>query len=102
MKKILINVGPEKFILSQKALKILHSKKDNPVRRGGDKYRIPYFDLDDYRYDKDIIEIVESLGKESTHNLSIAKIIQIPKDTKYYIINTGSGEEIHEEHTVWK
>jgi len=54
------------------------------------------------RTDKDLIEVVESLGEKSFGKYSKLKIIEIPDNVSFYIEKQHNGiETIHESHRIW-
>jgi len=53
------------------------------------------------RTDKDLIEIVEKLGKQANTMCSALKIIEIPDDIEYEIEEYDGIEWVAEKHRTW-
>lgn len=101
--RVLINRGAAPFRFSQEALKILYNSGHEEIKKNGkDNYKVRFNSHEDLRYDKKVIKIVEKLGSDAGALLVELKIIDMPKDVKYYIQKVGNSEEIHEEHRIWK
>lgn len=53
------------------------------------------------RNDKDLIKVVEELGREADTDYSWLKIVEIPDDIEYEIDNKDGTEKIYEKSRVW-
>lgn len=72
-------------------------KNSNEVR---DKY-LDSFLSDIPRDDKDLVAIVEKLGKDASAPFSELKVIEIPDDVEWEIDEYDGVESIHEKHRSW-
>jgi hypothetical protein len=59
------------------------------------------YDKHNGRDDKDLIEVVETLGKEANGNLSDLKVVEIPDGIDWEIDEYDGMESIHEKHRMW-
>lgn len=87
--KVVINTTYGGFALSTEAQKQLNCG--------------PY----DYRYyDKrsapELIECVESLGDRANTAYSRLKVVEIPDDIEYIILNNDGREWVAEKHRTWR
>ena len=69
--KIVVDVKSEGFLLSEKALATLSKKKGVAVRNGF------YFIAN--RHDKDLVAVVEKLGKDASHGKSLLEVVNVKK-----------------------
>ena len=68
----------------------------------GDKYsiiRVKYDD--DFRFNPDIIEVVETLGNKADGRHASLKIVEIPDNIKWEIEEYDGIEWIAEKHRTW-
>ena len=79
-----------------KSRSIEENKKFNDVYR-----QISLNSRPDDRGDKNLITVVEKLGKASCGKYSELKIIEIPDDVSYDIDEYDGIESIHEKHKSW-
>lgn len=60
-------------------------------------------DLYENRADKDLIEVIETIGIASASGrFADLKIVEIPDDVDYTIDNYDGIESVHEKHRVWR
>jgi len=61
-----------------------------------------YFcDGDIERTDKDLIAVVEMLGKEAGGSCAELKVVEIPEGTDWFLSEYGGIEKIEENHRSW-
>lgn len=53
------------------------------------------------RSDPILVQVVEELGEESFDERSSLKIVTIPDDVEYEIMDYDGMESVHEKHRVW-
>lgn len=53
------------------------------------------------RTDKDLVEVVELMGKKASGSLSKLQVVEIPDDVNWEIDEYDGIESIHEVHRVW-
>ena len=80
---------------------ILISINGHNIYQKGIVYSLNYHD-NFIRTNKDIIKIVKSLGSKSNGKFCDIRIIEIPDDLEFYIDSSGTGEEVHEIHRMFK
>lgn len=67
-----------------------------------EKYRsIDLSDRPDDRTDKDLISVVEKLGKEANGNCAKLSIVEIPDDVDWEIDEYDGREHVAEKHRTW-
>ncbi len=93
MRKIVINEDFGGFGLSDKAWKLYceNTGKDPENDWAGE---IP-------RDDPILVEIVETLGKESWDEYASLKIVEIPEDVNWILQEYDGNEWIAEKHRTW-
>jgi hypothetical protein len=89
MKKIVINNCYGGFNLSDKAIERL-SCTDNPTK---------IWDI--ARDNSTLVSLVEELGEEANGKYSELKIVEIPDDVEWHIVDIGGNEYIAENHRIW-
>ncbi len=89
--KVVINSCYGGFGLSAKAVKRYQKIK-------GIEY---VYDDDIPRNDQDLINIVEFLGSDANTNFSKLKIVEIPDDVEWVIMDYDGMEWIAEKHRTW-
>jgi hypothetical protein len=55
----------------------------------------------DARTDPDLIAIIEALGERSWGQYAELKIIDVPEDVKWHIVDYDGREHIAEDHDTW-
>ena len=60
-------------------------------------YELLFIITEEYRFDPDLISIVENFDPEKTS----LRVFEIPDDIKYYISRYDGLETLHEEHRRW-
>jgi len=99
--KIIINNSIGGFGFSKEALEMYFKKctENRPYPEPIPKY---YHGSGLPRNDKNLVEIVELLGERSWGENSVLKIVEIPDNILWYIVDDESGiESIHENHRIW-
>lgn len=61
-----------------------------------------FFPRDIKRDDKDLIATVEELGEKANTWNSRLKVVEIPENIEWEIIDYDGVESIHEKHKVWE
>ena len=89
MKKIVINTCYGGFNLSDKAIERL-SCTDNPTK---------IWDI--ARDNSTLVSLVEELGEEANGKYSELKIVEIPNDVEWHIVDIEGNEYIAENHRTW-
>jgi len=87
-KKVVINTCYGGFGLSEKACKML-----------GIDSEYDHVDID--RHNKNLINVVETLGDEANGECAELKIVEIPDDVDYIIEEYDGLEWISESHRTW-
>lgn len=59
------------------------------------------FSVDFGRDDEDLIETIETLGKDANGRFSDLKIVEIPDDIEFYIEEYDGNEWVAEKHKTW-
>lgn len=81
----------------------LISTEDNEIYEEFDESIITIYDLCEKRSDKDLIEVIETIGTTGASSRSAnLKIVEIPDDIEYTIDNYDGIESVHEKHRVWR
>jgi len=99
MRKIVINKCYGGFSLSDEAERLLFKKAD-PLLYGG-------FDIKESRvcnmprHHPLLVEVVEELGSKSWGDYAELKIVEIPEDVEWEIIEYDGIEYIAEQHRKW-
>ena len=88
--KIVINTRPGGFDLSDKALKMYHVATQTKVHA---------WEIE--RDDTVLVGIVNHLGKQADGPYANLKIIEVPDNIEYYIMEDFGVETIHECHRTW-
>lgn len=93
MRKIVINEEYGGFGLSDKAWKLYceNTGKDPEMN----------WDQDIPRDDPILIELVETLGKDSWGDFSELKIVEIPENVNWCICEYDGSEWVAERHRTW-
>jgi len=69
---------------------------------GDDEHYLGSFDMVNDRADPDLVAVVEQLGKEANSKYSELKIVDIPDDVKWFIVEYDGLEHVAEEHRTWE
>lgn len=89
--KVVINCDWGGFGLSDEALELYASKKGITLK----------YDCDIARDDPVLVEVVEQLGTKANGGYSDLKIVEIPDDVDWYIVDYDGVEHIAERHRTW-
>ena len=68
---------------------------------GDEKYYILDYDYYEDRADKDLVEIVETLGAEANGYAADLKVVEIPDGVEWYVEEYDGREHIAEKHRTW-
>jgi hypothetical protein len=108
--KIAINVRFGGFALSLKAMEEIAKRKNWKVKVDSELLEFYLWETENgivfdhaiLRNDKDLIEVIERLGKEANTTGSNIKIVEIPADVNWQIEEDDCGREwIAEVHRTW-
>lgn len=69
---------------------------------GDDDYYLSYREYTENRADPDLVAVVEQFGKEADTNYSELKIVDVPDDVKWFIVEYDGLEHVAEEHRTWE
>lgn len=83
MKKVVINLTHKGFSLSKEGLKLYKEKSGNK----------DYTQWDIRRDDPYLVEVVEELKHKAFSEKSYLRVIKLPKDAYFVILNMNRGEE---------
>lgn len=113
--KIVINRDYGGYGLSDQAVREYGKRKGlNLVEDGPDDHGFTYFyvnEIDENNYFSDreierddpvLVEIVERLGSEANGRYSDLKIVEIPDDVDWDIMEYDGMEHIAEKHRTWR
>lgn len=101
--KVVINTCYGGFGLSKIALESYASRKGIDLGKWNDRFGF-YEGLSDHdisRDDKDLVEIVESLGKLADGFCAELKVVEIPEGVNWYIHEYDGMEHVAERHRTW-
>lgn len=101
--KVVINDCYGGFGLSKIALESYASRKGIDLGKWNDRFGFyeGFSDHDIPRDDKDLVEIVESLGKLADGFCAELKIVEIPEGVNWYIHEYDGMEHVAERHRTW-
>ena len=91
--KIVINAKYGGFSLSEAALTLYKAKKNITED--------DVYDFDLERNDSVLVEIVEKLGEDANDDYSKLKIVEIPDDVQWQIVEYDGWEHVAEKHRTW-
>lgn len=74
--------------------------KDGSYKTSNEYYKKIRIDFEE-RTDKNLIQVIEELGKEANGSCAELKIIEIPDDIEYEISEYDGAESVHEKHRSW-
>jgi hypothetical protein len=114
--KIVINKHYGSFSLSEEAVLLYGDKKGlniiairDEVIKDINHYYLnevkeenSFVEWDIERTDPALIEVVEQLGDLANTRHTRLKIVEVPDDIKWYILDYDGIEEVHECHRVWE
>lgn len=116
--KVAINTVFGGFSLSNKAFEMLLDRKNIEWEKEGDGaflsayYKKGHLNDDDFyickhdytsaRSDKDLIDIIETLGEDSWGDYASLKIVEIPDNVKWEIEEYDGSEWVSEVHRTWR
>lgn len=90
-RKIVINCDYGGFSISDKCLDKLRCLHNNP-------------DLDEWdlkRDDPELVRLVETMGKDSYGRHAHLKIVEIPEDVDWVLLDYDGREWVAEKHRTW-
>lgn len=91
-RKIVINCDYGGFSVSDKCLDELRRLYNNP-------------DLDDRelkRDDPELVRLVETMGQDSYGRYAHLKIVEIPEDVDWILVEYDGMEHVAERHRIWR
>jgi len=118
--KIAINTGFGGFGISDQAFEALLARKNiafeavetEKVWRGNDYYLagfphtdatyISYYDFYRDRSDPDLITVIEEMGEAANGKYADIKIVEIPDDIDWHIVEYDGLEHVAEDHRIWQ
>jgi hypothetical protein len=118
--KIAINTGFGGFGISDQAFETLLARKNiefdvvetEKSWRGNDYYLaglphtdetyISYYDFYRDRSDPDLIAVIEQLGETANGKYADIKIVDIPDDVDWHIVEYDGLEHVAEDHRIWQ
>ena len=69
---------------------------------GDDEHYLSLYDYtNDARSDPDLIAVVEEMGKECWGQYAELKIVDVPEDVKWHIVEYDGHEHVAEDHRTW-
>ena len=92
-RKVVINVCYGGFCISELAAERIAQRKSIPLSE------VSLHKMD--REDPDLIWAVETLGNDSGTAWSKLKVVSIPNDVQYTIVDYDGVESVHEVHRKW-
>ena len=75
-----------------------------PLKEGAEQFRKDRYHFSPHsleRTDPILVQVVEQLGEESNGEMSMLKVVEVPDDTKWKIVDYDGKESVHEEHRSW-
>lgn len=66
-----------------------------------DYYLSPYDYTNDDRSDPDLVAVVEEMGEESWGQYANLKIVDVPDDVQWHLVEYDGLEHIAENHRTW-
>jgi hypothetical protein len=102
--KIVINDDFGGFGLSKMAIESYASRKGLTLGKWNQTYGYfdDFMDRDIPRNDKDLVEIVESLGNLANGFCASLRIVEIPDGVEWHISEYDGIEHIAENHRTWR
>ena len=102
--KIVINDDFGGFGLSKMAIESYASRKGLSLGKWNQTYGYfdDFMDRDIPRNDKDLVEIVESLGNLANGFCASLRIVEIPDGVEWHISEYDGIEHIAENHRTWR
>jgi hypothetical protein len=102
--KIVINDDFGGFGLSKMAIESYASRKGLTLGKWNQTYGFyeEFMDRDIPRNDKDLVEIVESLGNLANGFCASLRIVEIPDGVEWHISEYDGIEHIAENHRTWR
>lgn len=105
MTKVVINKCYGGFGLSKLACESYAQRKGLKLGKWNQTYGYyegdVYFDREIPRDDKDLVEIVESLGKLANASYSDLAIVEVPDDVDWQVAEYDGSEWVEEKHRTW-
>ena len=102
--KIVINDDFGGFGLSKMAIESYASRKGLTLGKWNQTYGYydDFIDRDIPRNDKDLVEIVESLGNLANGFCASLRIVEIPDGVEWHISEYDGIEHVAENHRTWR
>jgi hypothetical protein len=102
--KIVINDDYGGFGLSKMAIESYASRKGLSLGKWNQTYGYfdDFMDRDIPRNDKDLVEIVESLGNLANGFCASLRIVEIPDGVEWHISEYDGIEHVAENHRTWR
>jgi hypothetical protein len=102
--KIVINDDFGGFGLSKMAIESYASRKGLSLGKWNQTYGYydDFIDRDIPRNDKDLVEIVESLGNLANGFCASLRIVEIPDGVEWHISEYDGIEHVAENHRTWR
>ena len=102
--KIVINDDYGGFGLSKMAIESYASRKGLTLGKWNQTYGYydDFMDRDIPRNDKDLVEIVESLGNLANGFCASLRIVEIPDGVEWHISEYDGIEHVAENHRTWR
>jgi hypothetical protein len=102
--KIVINDDFGGFGLSKIAMESYASRKGIALGKWNQTwgYFEDFMDRDIPRNDKDLVEVVESLGNLANGSYSSLRVVEIPDGVEWQVEEYDGSEWIAEKHRTWR
>ena len=102
--KIVINSDFGGFGLSKLAIESYASRKGLALGKWNSNYGYfeDFMETDIPRNDKDLVEVVESLGSLANGSYSSLRIVEIPDGVEWHIAEYDGMEHVAENHRTWR
>lgn len=102
MRKIVINTCYGGFALSKEALDyIIEVKNIDPGVWQQWGYYENFSDLSLSRDDPDLVAVVEKFGEAASADMSSLKIVEIPDNVEWEVMDYDGVEWVAEKHKTW-
>jgi len=66
-----------------------------------DEHYLSYRQFTENRADPDLVAVVEQFGKDVNTSYSELKIVDVPDDVEWFIVEYDGLEHVAEEHRTW-
>jgi hypothetical protein len=68
---------------------------------GDEDYYLSYREYTENRADPDLVAVVEQFGNDVNTSYSELKIVDVPDDVEWFIVEYDGLEHVAEEHRTW-